>query len=138
MAAYFDRSRATIERGLKDLAESGFLVTISKRYFEPGVYEVWEHKHWADAHPGACAEKLEFHWSEESGDKLGQALYAKSGGRLKVFPYQLAALRKSGLPDETITSRFEEFLEAKLPEGRQWRSVIPQFSKLLVSEQIPQ
>ncbi len=131
MAQYFGRSRATIERGLKDLAESGFFVTISKQCFKSSIYEVLTHKPWAKTYPGLCAEKLEFPWSGESGDMLGQAIWAKSGGMLTVQPFQLAMIRKSGLSDEIITSRFEEFLADKLPVGKEWKYVIQQFSKSL-------
>lgn len=131
MAQYFDRSRATIERGIKDLADSGFFVTISKQYFKPGVYEVLKHKEWADTHSGLCPEKPEFPWSSESGDTLGQAIWAKSGGMLKVQPFQLAMIRKSGLSDEIITSRFDEFLAGKLPVDKEWQYVIQRFSKSL-------
>jgi hypothetical protein len=130
MAEYFGCSRGKIDRGIEDLTESGFFeVALPPEPFKPGVYTALHHKEWAKQHPGRCVTKLEFDWSKS--DELGQALYAASGGRVKLLAFQLTLLRNSGLDDTAIASKFKTFLAEKMPMGKEWRSVIYQFRQSL-------
>lgn len=128
MATYFGCSRGTIGRGISDLKKAGFFLTVFEpEPFKTGVYEVLTHKEWASVHPGQCVTKIEFDWSK--GDSLGQALYAASGGRVQPKEFQLSLLRKTGLADDEIVSKFKEFLATNQPKGKEWRRAIYQFTQ---------
>jgi hypothetical protein len=113
VAEHFGVSRSKVQRAIEALVTLGFFVVISKEPFSPSVYSVLSHKDWAEAHPGCCVVKEKFSWSGEVGDPLGVRLWSASGGKIRYQPYRLAALRKTGLSDEQIVSRFDEFITAE-------------------------
>jgi len=73
----------------------------------------YAHNKWAAKHPGCCAEKETLPWSGEKGDPLGVRLWNVSGGKVKYQPYQVKALRNTGLTDDQIATAFEEFVTAE-------------------------
>jgi phage shock protein PspC (stress-responsive transcriptional regulator) len=113
VAQYFGVSRWTIQRAMQALVDLGFLVRVAQAPYTPSVYRVIAHNEWEDNHPGCCAKKETLPWSEEKGDPLGVRLWNVSGGKVKYQPYQLTALRKTGLTDDQIATAFEEFVTAE-------------------------
>lgn len=129
LAGYFGCHRNTIYAGLKELTSSGFFQILYKQTFDVTIYAVLSHTEWANLHPNECAEKLEFPWSPED-DALGKQLYAASGGKIKLLPHHPKLLRKTGLTDEQIVSRFDGLLA----DSGDYRVSIPYFIKVLRSE----
>lgn len=143
LAGHFGVSKWTIIRAMEALILAGFFVVISKELFQSTTYRVVSHKDWAKDHPGACAVKAAFPWSDESGDELGVRLHTASGGRTKWHPNLLASLRKTGLSDDQIVTRFDAFVRQEIErhqaEGRHggWKSVPLKFAKYLKDEFFP-
>ena len=113
VAQYFGVSRWKIQRAMQALVDLGFLVRVAQAPYTPSVYRVNGHKEWAANHPGCCTEKETLPWSAEKGDPLGVRLWNVSGGKVKYQPYQLTALRKTGLTDDQIATAFKEFVTAE-------------------------
>jgi hypothetical protein len=130
LAEYFDCHRNTIYNALTELRTIELFSLLSKKCFEVSVYRVLSHKEWAAIHPGQCPDKLEFPWSQEN-DQLGQQIYAASGGKIKVSPFQITALRKTSLSDDLILARFKYFFGQDIghPSG-----VIPRFVKFVKAD----
>lgn len=143
LAEHFKVSKWTVIRAMEALTLAGFFVVISKELFQSTTYKVVSHKDWAKDHPGACAVKATFSWTDESGDELGVRLYTASGGRTKWHPNLLASLRKTGLSDDQIVTRFKSFISQEIErhqaEGRHggWKFVPSRFAKLLKDESFP-
>ena len=104
------------------------------------MYRPVSHKEWAAIHPGKCAVKESFPWSGEDGDKLGVSLWNASGGKVKFQPFQLKALRNTGLTDDEILAAFEVLVAAEQARreaggwnGR-WRAVQPRFLRWLTGQ----
>lgn len=140
LAEYFGVSRSKVSRAIQQLRAAGFFQLIVEEYFRPNVYKVLSHKEWAEDNPDRCAEKISFPWSSEKGDELGARIYNLSGGRVKMAPYKLAALRKTGLSDETIGHTFEKFVQGEINrresgnwQGR-WSAVSYKFLRYLKGE----
>jgi hypothetical protein len=110
IAEHFAVSEWTVLRAMRALMTAGFFDLINKEVFQSSVYRVVSHVEWAKAHPGGCAIRSTFPLSSERGDELGVRLFNASGGRLKYQPYKLAALRATGLSDDEIVKRFEDFV----------------------------
>jgi hypothetical protein len=125
---------------MKALVELGFFVLIEQGFYTPSVYRVITHNEWAIEHPGCCAEKETLPWSEEKGDPLGVRLWNVSGGKMKYEPYQVKALRKTGLTDDQIAKAFEEFVtaeHARREEGGwhgRWGAVQPRFRRWITGQ----
>lgn len=110
LATYFGRKACTVQRGLKKLRQLGFLELLDARKFKPNVYRVLSHKEWAEIHPGMCATRLSFPYSEEC-DLLGQSLWNVSGGRVEFLPYLVNNIRKLDLPEETVLRNYADYWE---------------------------
>ena len=110
LAAHFGVSRSTIRRAIKELVALGFFSLLAQEKFRPSLYRVLRHKEWVVEHPQRCAVKQTMPWSQEEGDPLGISFHNASGGRIKYEPYKLAALRNTGLSDDALVVRFEQFL----------------------------
>lgn len=110
LAMYFGRNSCTVQRGLKQLQQLGFLELLDARKFKPNVYRVLSHEEWAEIHPGMCATRLSFPYSAEC-DLLGQSLWNVSGGRVEFLPYLVNNVRKLGLPEETILRAYADYWE---------------------------
>jgi len=113
LATYFGISRWKVQRAMQALTELGFFVCVARESFKPSEYRVVPHKDWAAQHPGCCTVRETFPWSEEEGDALGVRLWNASGGKMRYMPFQLAALRKTGLTDDQIVAAFEELVAAE-------------------------
>jgi hypothetical protein len=140
IAEYFDVSRWKVQRAIKALVDSGFFVCIAQEIFQPSVYRVISHTDWAAKHPGRCAVKEIFPWSEEEGDKLRVSLWNASGGKVKYQPYQLLALRKTGKTDDEIVAAFVTFVAAEQARRKaggwtgRWGAVQRGFSRWLTGQ----
>jgi hypothetical protein len=143
LAKYFRVSKWTVLRAMEALTIAGFFVPISKELFESTNYRVVLHTDWAKTHPGQCVVKTEFPWSGEPGDELGRRLYTASGARTKWYPNLLDSLRKTGLADDEIVSRFEDFFALEIERRQaggwhgQWKSVPFRFTKCMKNEFFP-
>ncbi len=140
IAEHFGRSIWTVIRALEALVAAGFFILIAKEKFRPSVYQVISHADWAQQHPGQCVVKEKMPWSDEPGDDLGKRLWNISGGKLKYQPYQLAALRGTGLDDLDITEAFTEFVAHENARRKahnwlgRWKSVPHRFLRYLKGE----
>jgi hypothetical protein len=108
LAGYFDRSESQIRRGLKELLELGFFELIRAGKFQTNTYRVLGHTEWAKIHPGQCASKETFPYTND-GDPLGQELWAETGGRIRFQQFQIDNLRNLQLEDTIIKERFAGF-----------------------------
>lgn len=111
IAVYLAVSRWTIARAINYLVKLGFFEPINEERFHPAVYRVLEHTEWVKKHPGQCAVKETFPWSGEDSDRLGRDLWNASGGKVKYQPFQLSALRKTGLSDDEIVHAFRHLID---------------------------
>jgi hypothetical protein len=109
VAAFLNLSRWTIGRAMEALEEHGWFQVISREKFQPTTYRVVSHNEWIEKNPGCCGEKETFVWSQEDGDELGIRLWNASGGKIKYNPFQLVALRRTGLRDDQIMLEFQTF-----------------------------
>jgi hypothetical protein len=108
VARFFRCDERTIRRAYKELEKLGFFVLIERGLFEPHVYKVLSHKEWSQEHPSECTQKEVFPWTGE-GDKLGQALWAASGCKMRFKDYQMIFIRSLGVPEDQILAEFTEF-----------------------------
>ena len=137
IAAYFGVSRWTVARAIDHLLKLGFFEPISNELFQSSVYHVLGHDDWAGKHPGLCVAKETLPWSSEEGDRLGRDLWNASGGKVKYQQFQLAALRRTGLPDDEIVDAFRQFIgneNRRRKEGGwrgRWHSVQRRFYRWL-------
>ena len=140
IAQHFEVSTWTVLRAMEALTLGGFFEIISKEPFQPTLYHVVPHSDWAKSHPGYCAVKETFPWSDEKDDKLGVRLSNVGGGRIMYAPYMLKALRKTGLNDDEIVERFELFVAQEIKRRQEggwhgrWKHVHPQFLRHLRGE----
>lgn len=117
---YLGASRDGVDKAFKLLEKQGWIereyldpqntFEIRKKEYRSKDYRVVSHNEWAEKHPGQCCVKELMPWDGEEQDKLGQDLWKFSGGKLKWFANQLAALRGSGLSDAEIGSEFRTLI----------------------------
>jgi hypothetical protein len=110
LATYFGVDTSTIGRGLRKLAEAGFIELLKQTKFKPNSYRIFSHKEWAALHPGLCAAKLQFPFSGEI-DTLGQTLLTISGGTVKFQRFQVNNIRKLGVPELDVYTEFATYME---------------------------
>jgi len=109
VAAYFDWSYEATRKAFHVLRKLGFLESI-----QPGYYKYVDHKEWAAKHPGQCRVRVQLPWQEEVDPLVGK-MYALSGGKLRMMPYQVAALRKFADNDDAMILRlFTTEIEAAI------------------------
>jgi hypothetical protein len=127
---YFGVERKTVLRALDELSVMGFFALTRIERFKPNVYDVVDHKTWANRFPGRCVQKMSFPW-EGQEDLLGQQLFAMSGQRVVFLPNQITGLRTLGFSDEQISDAFRTFLEEADYEGKRWKHAYYDFRESL-------
>lgn len=119
LAAYFEADEKTVRKALRLLAKSGFLEEIDAPEGKTVRYKPVSHLDWQKKRGGAancirdgrCVEKPEGKPYEEMG-KLGQRLYAISGGDYRPYPNFIKGMRNTGHSDEAIERHFRDYLDA--------------------------
>jgi hypothetical protein len=122
IAQYFSVHRTTVFRALDELIFYEWFEIIHNEPGKPVVYRVRSHKELVSEGRLECVQKETFPWTGE-GDRLGQNLYATSGGRVMFYPRQMQGLRNSGLDDTRIIQEFRIFLDRNPQKGPDWKRV---------------
>jgi hypothetical protein len=134
LADFFHVSYNSVWRSVRKLRELGFLEDdgpgpkdlweMRTRDHDHKIYKVIRHKDWQASHPGECEEREYMPWDSETADPLAVSLWNISGGRVKWYRNQLAALRSSGLADDELVRAWEGFREVNESwRAAQWRFI---------------
>jgi hypothetical protein len=112
VASYFDWSYETTRKAFHVLRKLGFLEAI-----QPGYYKFIEHREWTKKYPGQCIKRAELPWQGEVDPLVGK-MYGMSGGKLRMMPHHVAALRKYANDDDAlIVSLFTAEIQASIAAG---------------------
>jgi hypothetical protein len=111
LASYLNCHRNQLYLAAGLLEGSGFWVVQSHVRGKAVEYRPLSHEDWvATCGDGKCCKKAAMPWDGEEQDPLGKALYGVTGG-CQFFPNVLKGWREnSGLTDEQILERAEEFM----------------------------
>jgi hypothetical protein len=113
VAEHLGFDHKAVRRAYKELVKKGWFALIEQGYYSPNSYEpILNHDAWAKMNPGQCCEKTVFAWTNEN-DKLGQALWASTGGNIKPKTHIIKALRKMikefGRSEEDAVAEFKSW-----------------------------
>src|SRR6266851_1538537 len=104
VATFFDFNEETTRRVIANLKRKGWL---EKRGDEKWYYV--SHDERAKKYPGDCKVRPLLEWQVETDPLVGE-LYALSGGKLRVYPKLVEALRKLCADDTRIIDVFKQSL----------------------------
>lgn len=137
LADFFGVEVKNVQRAYLHLVRLGFFEVLHRERGTSVKYRVLKHRDWAAKHPGSCAERIEMPWEDEEKDKLGQRLYAISGGRYRTYANFLKGMRNTGHDDNAIETLFREFIAKEHPTGKMWRNGFSgRFMKFLRSKPV--
>lgn len=119
LAAYFDADEKTARKAIRLLVKTGFFEELRSQPGKPKRYMPVRHPDWqrkrggekACIENGHCAEKGPMPWDDEELDKLGQRLYAVSGGEYQPFPNFIKGMRNTGHSDQAIEHHFRAYIK---------------------------
>jgi len=120
LAQYFKSDERTIRKAIRILAAIKFFEIAREETGASVCYRPIHHSIWEKNNPGKCAEKWQGPWAKEVQDTLGPELHAISGGRFRVYPNWMKAMRKTGHSDNAIRYHFRAYIAQVLPTGQQW------------------
>jgi hypothetical protein len=94
VAQYFDADYETVRRVFKQLVKTGWL-----KHGETARNYLWVgHAAWERSHPGKCSVRPTMVWENEADPIVGK-LFAIAGGKFRLYPNHLVALRKFASDD---------------------------------------
>jgi len=130
MSEYLGRNYSSVQKAFTSLRRLGWLEwkdPLKGKASEIKEFRYISHDEWVKTHPDKCCKRDLLPWQDQQTDPLVGRLYAICSGKLRVYEWQVAGLRKLATSDDEICLMLEAAVTAaKVKQAaKQWSNTSP-------------